>query len=148
MKQNKTETVKVAIRVRPMNARERKEGNQVVVEVDKQENAITVIKPDGSNDNKTFNYDYVYPPATIQRDIYDEVAFPLVESVFQGYNGTIFAYGQTGCGKTYTMIGDFENPKERGITPNAFSHIFGYISSGSCGNSNKKFLVRCSFIGK
>jgi len=147
MKQNKTETVKVAIRVRPMNSKEKKEGNQICVDVDKQENTISVNKQD-NNDNKTFNFDYVYAPGSQQRDIYDEVAFPLVESVFQGYNATIFAYGQTGCGKTYTMIGDFDNSSERGITPNAFSHIFGYINSGSGGGSNKKFLVRCSYLGK
>lgn len=145
MKQNKTETVKVAIRVRPMNSNEKKEGNKVCVEADKQENSVVVSKPD-NNDNKCFNFDYVYPPGSQQRDIYDEVAFPLVESVFLGYNATIFAYGQTGCGKTYTMIGDFDNVNERGITPNAFSHIFGYINSNS--GSNKKFLVRCSFLGK
>ena len=107
---------------------------------------IIQLQSKGPNDNKSFMFDYVYPIGSQQRDIYDEVAFPLVESVFQGYNGTIFAYG-TGCGKTYTMIGDFDNPNERGIIPNAFSHIFGYINSGSGGSSNKKFLVRCSFIG-
>jgi len=141
--QTKTETVKVAIRVRPMNSREKKEGNQTVVNADKQENMVTVDKPDGSNDPKSFAFDYVYPPNSKQRDIYDEVAFPLVESVFEGYNCTIFAYGQTGCGKTHTMMGDFDNPVERGIVPNAFGHIFGYINSGS----NKKFLIRCSYIG-
>jgi kinesin family protein 3/17 len=52
--------------------------------------------------------------------IYDETAFPLVESVMQGYNGTIFAYGQTGCGKTYTMLGDMGDVQSMGIIPNAF----------------------------
>lgn len=144
--QPKTETVKVAIRVRPMNSREISKGSQEVVEIDKAQNMITVKKPDGSTDNKSFMFDYVYPPNSEQREIYDEVTFPLVESVFEGYNGTIFAYGQTGCGKTFTMMGKFDVPEERGIIPNAFQHIFGYINSGIAGGSNKKFLVRCSFI--
>jgi len=148
MKPSKTETVKVAIRVRPINAREKREGNPIVVEANNQENTVTVTNPKAANEDKTFGFDYVYPPGTPQQILYDEVGFPLVESVFEGYNGTIFAYGQTGCGKTYTMMGDFDKPEERGIIPNVFSHIFGYINSGSGGGSNRKFLVRCSFIGK
>ncbi len=144
---HKTETVKVAIRCRPMNAREKKEGNQIVVNSNRQDNIVSVSKPDGNGEDKTFQFDYVYPPNTNQRTIYDEVAFPLVESVFLGYNGTIFAYGQTGCGKTYTMMGDFDNVEDRGIIPNAFAHIFGFITSG-LGGENKKYLVRCSYLGK
>ena len=145
---NKTETVKVAIRVRPLNGRERREGNPVCVDANKQENQITVSKGEKDSEDKTFQFDYVYPPATTQQTVYDEVAFPLVESVFEGYNGTIFAYGQTGCGKTFTMMGDFDKAEDRGIIPNAFAHIFGFITSGSEGGNNKKFLVRCSFLGK
>jgi len=51
----------------------------------------------------------------------------LVESVIEGYNGTIFAYGQTGCGKTHTMMGLKDDPAERGIIPNAFDHVFTFI---------------------
>lgn len=76
--------------------------------------------------------------------MYDESAFPLVESVIEGYNGTIFAYGQTGCGKTHTMMGYKDNPEERGIIPNAFEHIFGFIDSA--GGSEMKFLVRCAYL--
>jgi hypothetical protein len=140
--QGKTETVKVAIRVRPMNALEKKNNSTNCVEVDKASNQVSVIKPD-TKEEKTFQYDYVYPPGTSQRQIYDETAFPLVESVFEGYNGTIFAYGQTGCGKTFTMMGDHKDPDLRGVIPNTFSHIFGYISSEG---QSKKFLVRCSFL--
>jgi len=53
----------------------------------------------------------------------------LVESVIEGYNGTIFAYGQTGCGKTHTMMGYKDDPAEHGIIPNAFNHIFGSLDS-------------------
>jgi kinesin family protein 3/17 len=139
---NKTETVKVAVRVRPMNTLEKKSNSINCVDVDKNNNQITINKTD-TNDTKTFQYDFVYPIGTPQRQIYDELGFPLVESVFEGYNGTIFAYGQTGCGKTFTMMGEYNDPDLRGIIPNAFSHIFGYISNEG---SLKKFLVRCTFL--
>ena len=105
---NKTETVKVAVRARPMNALEKKQNSINCVEVDKNNNQINVTKAE-TNEVKTFQYDYVYGQGSTQRQIYDEIAFPLVEAIFEGYNGTIFAYGQTGCGKTFTMMGDFNN---------------------------------------
>ena len=142
MKPSKTETVKVCVRVRPMNNLEKKKNSVNCVEVDKDNNQINLVKPE-NNQTNTFQYDYVYPPNISQRLVYDETAFPIVEAVIQGYNGTIFAYGQTGCGKTFTMIGDFANPEMKGIIPNAFDHIFGYINTES---SKKKFLVRCSFL--
>ena len=135
----KSECVKVAIRVRPMNKHEKEENSTICVDVDTQNNTVSVSK----TDTKTFQFDYVYPMETTQRQIYDEVAFPIVDSIFQGYNGTIFAYGQTGCGKTFTMMGIVDNPDLKGIIPNAFSHIFGFIKTEG---ESKKFLVRCSFV--
>ena len=135
----KSECVKVAIRVRPMNNHEKEQNSTICVDVDTQNNTVSVSK----NDTKTFQFDYVYPMETTQRQIYDEVAFPIVDSIFQGYNGTIFAYGQTGCGKTFTMMGVVDNPDLKGIIPNAFSHIFGFIKTEG---ESKKFLVRCSFV--
>lgn len=61
-----------------------------------------------------------------------------------GYNGTIFAYGQTGCGKTHTMIGVKGDYSQRGIIPNSFDHIFGYLDDAN--NIQKKFLIRCSYL--
>lgn len=142
MKQGKTETVKVAIRVRPMNGLEKKNNSVNCVEVDKSNNQVNLIKQENNQIN-TFQYDYVYPPNVSQRLVYDEIAFPIVEAVIEGYNGTVFAYGQTGCGKTFTMMGDFGNNEMKGIIPNAFDHIFGYINSEG---NKKKFLVRCSFL--
>lgn len=62
----------------------------------------------------------MYDWDSTQREVYDESAFPLVESVIKGYNGTIFAYGQTGCGKTHTMMGLKGVPEQEGVIPNAF----------------------------
>jgi kinesin family member 17 len=54
---------------------------------------------------RSFTFDVVYGEDSQQQAVYDECAFSLVESVLEGYNGTMFAYGQTGCGKTHTMMG-------------------------------------------
>ena len=102
--------------------------SKMCVEVDKKVNQVILKRAaDPSEMAKTFSYDSVYDWTSTQRSVYDESAFPLVESVIEGYNGTIFAYGQTGCGKTHTMMGLKDDPNERGIIPNAFQHIFGYI---------------------
>ena len=140
-KSGKSECVKVAIRVRPMNKHEKEQKSKLCVEVDTVNNTVSVISE--KNEAKTFPFDYVYPMDTTQREVYDQVAFPIVDSIFQGYNGTVFAYGQTGCGKTYTMMGIVTDPNLKGIIPNAFSHIFGFIKTEG---ESKRFLVRCSFV--
>jgi hypothetical protein len=66
----------------------------------------------------------------------------LIEQVVEGYNGTIFAYGQTGCGKTHSMIGDINSEEHRGLIPRTFQHIMSVIENAE----EKKFLVRCSYI--
>ena len=137
----KSECVKVAIRVRPMNKHEEEQKSELCVDVDKNNNTVTIFKQKGNP--KTFQFDYVFPMDCTQREIYDTVAFPIVDSIFQGYNGTVFAYGQTGCGKTFTMMGIIDNPDLRGVIPNAFHHIFGFIKTEG---ESKKFLVRCSFV--
>ena len=91
---------------------------------------------------KTFTLDNVYDWDSTQRVVYDETAYPLVESVMEGYNGTIFAYGQTGTGKTHTMQGMNEPPEMRGIIPNSFVHIFDKIAN----DNSKTFLVRASYL--
>ena len=144
MKSNKSksECVKVAIRVRPMNKKELEENSEICVDVDKENNTVSCTNSK-KHETKTFQFDFVYPMDSTQREVYDQVAFPIVDSIFQGYNGTVFAYGQTGCGKTYTMMGITDDPIKRGVIPNAFEHIFGYIKNEG---GNKKFLVRCSFV--
>ena len=77
-----------------------------------------------------------------QKHIYDTCAASVVESVLNGYNGTIFAYGQTGAGKTHTMEGRPDPPHLRGIIPNSFQHIFDFVSSAQ----NQQFLVRASYL--
>lgn len=67
----------------------------------------------------------------MQMEVYNQAARPLVQNVLEGYNGTIFAYGQTGTGKTFTMEGNPQAPELRGIIPNSFAHIFGHIAKES-----------------
>jgi hypothetical protein len=117
-------------------------GCKSCVKVDKDINQITITQPKDSQ-GKSFSYDSVYDIDSFQQVVYDESAFPLVESVIEGYNGTIFAYGQTGCGKTHTMMGLPEDEIEKGIIPNCFQHIYGFISNCTDG---AKFLVRCSYL--
>uniref|UniRef100_A0A915D0Q4 Kinesin-like protein n=1 Tax=Ditylenchus dipsaci TaxID=166011 RepID=A0A915D0Q4_9BILA len=92
---------------------------------------------------KTYTFDEVFDYQSDQITIYNQVARPIVENVLKGYNGTIFAYGQTGTGKTYTMAGEDEVPERRGIIPNSFAHIFDHIAK--C-KHDKTFLVRVSFL--
>ena len=100
------ECVRVMVRCRPMNSKESENGSKNVIEIDKTVNQIIISGADkGEDKERAFTYDAVYGPDSNQREVYDEGAFSLVESVMAGYNGTIFAYGQTGCGKTHTMIG-------------------------------------------
>ena len=95
--------------------------------------------------NKTFKYDAVEEIDSNQQQVYADSAFNLVDSAIQGYNSTIFAYGQTGCGKTFTMIGEIENDTNKGIMPRSFEHIFSVISENE-GATGKKHLARWSFI--
>ena len=123
-----SECVKVMVRCRPMSEKEGKRGCQSICTIDKPTNQV-IVRPneEGGPEEKIFAYDSVYGPESTQQQVYDETAFPLVESVIGGYNGTMFAYGQTGCGKTHTMVGYPGTAEGRGIIPNAFAHIYGYI---------------------
>ena len=74
--------------------------------------------------------------------MYAETFAPLVDAVLDGFNGTIFAYGQTGTGKTYTMEGIRTDPDKRGVIPNSFEHIFSHIAK----SVNQQYLVRASYL--
>ena len=93
---------------------------------------------------KTFTFDSVFPPNTEQERIYQATAMPICDSVMEGYNGTIFAYGQTGTGKTFTMEGENDPPELRGIIPRAFAQVFEQIASR--GDEATEFLVRASYL--
>ena len=105
-KDKKSESVQVVVRVRPMSKNELADGHKNCIECFCDVDKITITNFDQQGSiPKPFSFDAVYDVDAQQNTVYDEVAFPLVESMLQGYNCTIFAYGQTGCGKTHTMMG-------------------------------------------
>uniref|UniRef100_A0A2K6TDR2 Kinesin-like protein n=1 Tax=Saimiri boliviensis boliviensis TaxID=39432 RepID=A0A2K6TDR2_SAIBB len=138
------DNVKVVVRCRPLNEREKSMCYKQAVSVDEMRGTITVHKTDISNEPpKTFTFDTVFGPESKQLDVYNLTARPIIDSVLEGYNGTIFAYGQTGTGKTFTMEGVRAVPELRGIIPNSFAHIFGHIAKAE---GDTRFLVRVSYL--
>ncbi|XP_021067630.1 kinesin-like protein KIF3A isoform X2 [Mus pahari] len=138
------DTVKVVVRCRPLNDREKSMCYRQAVSVDEMRGTITVHKTDSPNEPpKTFTFDTVFGPESKQLDVYNLTARPIIDSVLEGYNGTIFAYGQTGTGKTFTMEGVRAVPGLRGVIPNSFAHIFGHIAKAE---GDTRFLVRVSYL--
>lgn len=119
-----------------MSTKEVNEGRQKAVQIDRERGEILVLKS-GEEGPKRFTFDSVYGDTALQKDIFDETAYPIINSVLEGYNGTIFAYGQTGTGKTHTMVGILGDDKEKGIIPRAFECIFMMIKS----DTSQQYLV-------
>ena len=89
----------------------------------------------------------MYDARHSQLEIFEATALPIVRAAMEGYNGTIFAYGQTGTGKTHTMEGKPESASERGIIPNAFNDVFDQIdASSSATDVDATYLVRASYL--
>ncbi|KAK0175421.1 hypothetical protein PV327_009172 [Microctonus hyperodae] len=140
-----TQCVQVVVRCRPMDEKETSRNFSRVVEISPSRGVVEIRNPreDPSKDNsKIFTFDAVYDWHSSQQDIYEETVRPLVSSVLDGFNGTIFAYGQTGTGKTYTMEGSKSNVDRRGIIPRSFEHIFNHIGR----SENMQYLVRASYL--
>lgn len=97
---DKNECIQVVVRCRPFNRKEKDENRGNIINMDLEMNQVTIANPENKEaEPKTFTFDSVYDEHTIQRSFYEESCFGLVESVLEGFNGTIFAYGQTGCGR-------------------------------------------------
>lgn len=140
-----TQCVQVVVRCRPMDEKEVTRGYGRVVDVFPCRGVVEVRHPrdDPSSDNvKVFTFDAVYDWNSSQQDLYEETVRPLVSSVLDGFNGTIFAYGQTGTGKTYTMEGLKNDHDRRGVIPRSFEHIFNHIGR----SENMQYLVRASYL--
>ncbi|XP_009888673.1 PREDICTED: kinesin-like protein KIF3C [Charadrius vociferus] len=127
-----------------MSRKEEAAGYERVLELDVKLGQVSIRNPRAAPGElpKTFTFDAVYDASSKQADLYDETVRPLIDSVLQGFNGTIFAYGQTGTGKTYTMQGAWAEPEKRGIIPSSFEHIFTHISR----SQNQQYLVRASYL--
>ena len=138
------ECVRVVVRCRPLNNKETADGRQRIVVMDKKTGQLTLKNPQGDSTEapKTFTFDALFDWESTQKEVYDDTARSIVDSVLEGYNGTIFAYGQTGTGKTHTMDGYSDDPEQQGIIPNSFVHVFSAIEN----SSNVQYLVRASFL--
>lgn len=119
----KTECIRVVIRCRPLSEQEMKDQREVVVQMKHETGEVILMKP-GEDIPKVFTFDSVYDWTSEQETIFLETAFPIIDNVIHGYNGTIFAYGQTGTGKTFTITGVPKDKRLRGIMPRSFESIF------------------------
>ncbi|XP_047128856.1 kinesin-like protein KIF11-B isoform X1 [Hydra vulgaris] len=154
LKLDKNQNIQVAVRCRPRNSQEIKAGSADVVDINNQTKEITVRQDMNYMDkgnNKTFSFDKVFGPKSKQIDIYQSMVCPVIDEVLQGYNCTIFAYGQTGTGKTFTMEGDRLDSEEfswqddplAGIIPRAMHQLFELLNiMEECA----EFSVRVSFL--
>ena len=142
-KDKNAETVKVVIRCRPLSSKEMQAGHEVCVNMNTKTGEIFLTKPSNDEPPKQFTFDMVFDWTIAQEDIYNRCASNIIENVLEGYNGTIFAYGQTGTGKTHTMTGVESDPKEKGIMPRSFEDIFKRIEGDS---EQTQFLIRASYL--
>ncbi|XP_072362734.1 kinesin-like protein KIF16B isoform X2 [Scyliorhinus torazame] len=135
-------SVKVAVRLRPMNLREKNLDAKFIIQMDGNKTTITNLKiPEGSSGDsgrerlKTFTYDYSYwsadcrsPKSVSQERVFKNLGTDVLEAAFEGYNACIFAYGQTGSGKSYTMMG---NPDDVGLIPRICQGLYDRIAGKS-----------------
>ncbi|XP_070803891.1 kinesin-like protein KIF21A isoform X5 [Pituophis catenifer annectens] len=141
-------SVRVAVRIRPQLAKEKIEGCHICTLVTPGEPQVFLGK------DKAFTFDYVFDIASQQEDIYLQCIEKLIEGCFEGYNATVFAYGQTGAGKTYTMGTGFDvniMEEEQGIIARAVKHLYKCIEEKKCaaiqqGLPPPEFKVNAQFL--
>ncbi|XP_014468841.1 PREDICTED: kinesin-like protein unc-104 isoform X9 [Dinoponera quadriceps] len=145
-------SVKVAVRVRPFNSREIRREAQCIIDMSGSTTSIVNPKatPGSKDAVKSFNYDYSYfsmdpndENYSSQLMVYKDIGEEMLEHAFEGYNVCIFAYGQTGAGKSYTMMGKQEEGQE-GIIPQICKDLFRKISYTS--NERLKYSVEVSYM--
>ncbi|XP_069010542.1 kinesin heavy chain-like [Embiotoca jacksoni] len=127
--------VKVMCRFRPLNDAERSRGDKYIPKFNGEDTVVVAGKP--------YVFDRVLPPNTEQVQVYDTCARQIVRDVLGGYNGTIFAYGQTSSGKTHTMEGTLHDPRLMGIIPRISRDIFDHIYSM---DENLEFHIKVSYF--
>uniref|UniRef100_A0A2K6LVI5 Kinesin-like protein n=1 Tax=Rhinopithecus bieti TaxID=61621 RepID=A0A2K6LVI5_RHIBE len=129
-------SIKVMCRFRPLNEAEILRGDKFIPKFKGDE---TVVIGQG----KPYVFDRVLPPNTSQEQVYNACAKQIVKDVLEGYNGTIFAYGQTSSGKTHTMEGKLHDPQLMGIIPRIAHDIFDHIYSM---DENLEFHIKVSYF--
>ncbi|XP_067626490.1 kinesin-like protein unc-104 isoform X8 [Eurosta solidaginis] len=145
-------SVKVAVRVRPFNSREIGRESKCIIEMAGATTAITnpKVPPNSSEAIKRFNFDYSYwshdprdPEFSTQEMVYKDIGEEMLQHSFDGYNVCIFAYGQTGAGKSYTMMGKQEEHQE-GIIPMICKDLFNRIHDTE--SNELKYSVEVSYM--
>lgn len=122
-------SVQVVVRMRPLNERELKGNTLPVVTASTEKKEIVVIKGSGNRQQRTtYNFDNVLGTQSSQEDVFEQTIQPVIADVLGGFECTMFAYGQTGTGKTHTMEGDLANPENQGVIPRAAQAIFDLLS--------------------
>ncbi|XP_053307973.1 kinesin-like protein KIF1B isoform X5 [Spea bombifrons] len=143
-------SVKVAVRVRPFNSRELSKDSKCIIQM--QGNSTSIINPKNPKEPaKSFSFDYSYwshtspddPSFASQNRVYNDIGKEMLEHAFEGYNVCIFAYGQTGAGKSYTMMGKQEE-SQAGIIPQLCEDLFEKINDNH--NDEVSFSVEVSYM--
>ncbi|XP_069466090.1 kinesin-like protein KIF1B isoform X18 [Ambystoma mexicanum] len=143
-------SVKVAVRVRPFNTRETSKDSKCIIQM--QGNSTSIINPRNPKEPaKTFSFDYSYWSHTTDEDpcfasqtrVYNDIGREMLQHAFEGYNVCIFAYGQTGAGKSYTMMGKQEET-QAGIIPLLCEDLFEKINDNY--NSDVSYSVEVSYM--
>ncbi|XP_019386617.1 PREDICTED: kinesin-1 heavy chain [Crocodylus porosus] len=127
--------IKVMCRFRPLNDSEVVRGDKYIAKFQSEDTVIIASKP--------YVFDRVFQSSTTQEQVYNDCAKKIVKDVLEGYNGTIFAYGQTSSGKTHTMEGKLHDPDGMGIIPRIVQDIFNYIYSM---DENLEFHIKVSYF--
>ncbi|KAF1328281.1 Kinesin-like protein, partial [Globisporangium splendens] len=128
--------VQVAVRCRPLNEREKASDRPPIVQCKTNTNEIVVTK------RKNYSFDKVYGQYSTQKDVFKATVRPVVDEALAGYNCTVFAYGQTGTGKTHTMQGNLSPDDDMaGIIPRCVRYIFDALQSMS-----QEYSVKVSFL--
>ncbi|XP_060698368.1 kinesin-like protein KIF11 [Hemiscyllium ocellatum] len=150
-KEEKGKNIQVVVRCRPFSLAERKSNSTSVVDCDtlKKEVSIRASGPGGEKAPKKYTFDMVFGPCAKQIDVYKSVVYPILDEVIMGYNCTIFAYGQTGTGKTFTMEGErsqkeqytWEEDPLAGIIPRTLHQIFERLAT-----QGAEFSVKVSLL--
>ena len=143
-----SDNIQVAIRVRQLNQKEIHESQgRKCIQVNKNQESLSITV---NSNSKTFAYDYVGDQEVSQEELYEKIGKPIALSCLTGYNGSIFAYGQTGAGKTYTIMGSLSesyfNFDNRGILPRCLEFIFSTIKREIKKNIGIEYLIKCSFL--
>ncbi|XP_065149190.1 kinesin family member 5Aa [Paramisgurnus dabryanus] len=127
--------IKVLCRFRPLNQAEILRGDKFLPTFQGDDTVVI--------GGKSFAFDRVFPTNTTQEQVYNTCAKQIVKDVLGGYNGTIFAYGQTSSGKTHTMEGNLHDPQQMGIIPRIAEDIFNHIFSM---DENLEFHIKVSYF--